>query len=57
MKNALFLLPLFLIIIALAFSTLHMLPNAITGTSYNMMLMTFLVLIPFVIGIVYMIRK
>ena len=55
-EKAIFLIPFFLIIVALAFQSIHILPETLIGSQFNLMLITSLVFIPFVVVIVYFIR-
>jgi len=55
--STILLLPFFLIIVALAFTTMHQLPTSITGTEFNMMLVGFMIFIPFVMYVVFYLIK
>ena len=55
-EKLIFLVPFFIIIVALAFQSLHILPETLIGSQFNLMLMTTLVFIPFVTVIIYLIR-
>lgn len=54
--KAILLLPLFIIGMALALMTIPILPSYLIGSSQNLMLMTFIIIIPIMIGLVIFMR-
>jgi len=55
--KSIYLFPMFIIIMALALMTLPLLPTFLVGSQQNMMIMTFLIVIPILIGLTIFITK